>query len=176
MREIASAANVHAAGIYHWYENKEAILLQLQDAFLDDLSAEVLEAVNAQTRPDTRLAAAVREHVVFHGENQLAAFVTDSEIRALAPPKRRTLVNRRDAYQEMFIRLIQEGVDEGIFHTADVRIATYAILLQCTGVADWFQAGGTRSLEEVAAIHVELVLGSLGVTRRRTAAVVKVVS
>ena len=39
--------------------------------------------------------------------------------------------------------------------------ATYAILLQCTGVALWFDPRGPLALEEVAELHVELVLGSL---------------
>ena len=38
---------------------------------------------SATTRPALRLAAAVREHVVFHGIHRREAFVTDSEIRAL---------------------------------------------------------------------------------------------
>ena len=42
------------------------------------------------------------------------------------------------------------------------RVATYAILLQCTGVALWFDPDGPLQLDEVAELHVELVLGSLG--------------
>ena len=38
--------------------------------------------------PALKLAAAVREHVVFHGLHPRAAFVTDSEIRALRPDAR----------------------------------------------------------------------------------------
>jgi TetR/AcrR family transcriptional regulator, cholesterol catabolism regulator len=176
MRDIASAASVYPAGIYHWYENKEAILLRLQNDFLDDLSTEVIAAVEKQERPDARVAAAVWEHVVFHGNHQMAAFVTDSEIRSLTPDPRRELVDKRDAYQEMFVALIQEGVDQEVFRTADVRVATYAILLQCTGVALWFQASGKRTLAEVAAIHVELVLGSLSMSRRRIAAALKAIA
>ncbi len=40
-------------------------------------------------------------------------------------------------------------------------MATYAILLQCTGVALWFDPAGSLGIEEVAELHVELVLGSL---------------
>ena len=83
MRAIATAADVQPAAIYHWYEGKEAILVQLQDEFMDELTGRVLAAVGRQDRPALKLAAAVREHVVFHGIHSRAAFVTDSEIRAL---------------------------------------------------------------------------------------------
>lgn len=167
MRDIAAAVDIRAAGIYHWFESKEAILIELQHAFIEDLSVEVLNAVDAQRGPSARLAAAVREHVVFHGLNSRAAFVTDSEIRALSPRNRAALIARRDAYQELFIGWIQDGVDAGVFDVSDVRIASYAILLESTGVALWFDRAGPRTLDEVAEIHIELVLGSLG-TRKRT--------
>jgi AcrR family transcriptional regulator len=173
MRDIAAAVDVRAAGIYHWFESKEAILLKLQDVFIEDLSVKVLAAVEAQHRPEARLAAAVREHVVFHGLNTRAAFVTDSEIRALSPPNREALIARRDAYQALFIGWIEDGVQAGVFTVPDVRIASYAILLECTGVALWFNPVGPRRLDEVAEIHIELVLGSLGARKRTIQAAIR---
>ena len=111
------------------------------------------------------MAAAVREHVVFHGLHARAAFATDSEIRALSPANRERYIAARDIYQDRFIELIKDGVRDGVFAVGDVRIASYAILLQCTGVAMWFDSGGRRSLDEVAEVHIELVLGSLGANR-----------
>ncbi len=162
MRAIASAARVQPAAIYHWYPNKEAILVGLQDDFMEQLTERVVEAMDGEDRPALRLAAAVREHVVFHGVHRRAAFVTDSEIRALTERPRRALIARRDEYQEMFAEPIRAGVRDGSLHVSNADVATYAILLQCTGVALWFDPRGPLDLERVAALHVELVLGSLG--------------
>ena len=117
--------------------------------------------VARQPRPALKLAAAVREHVIFHGLHRQAAFVTDSEIRALADEARAALIAKRDDYQAMFGGMIRDGIREGSLRTSDVHVATYAILLQCTGVALWFDPSGPLRLEEVAELHVELVLGSL---------------
>ncbi len=62
----------------------------------------------------------------------------------------------------MFGGLIAAGVSDGSLRTSDADVATYAILLQCTGVALWFDRDGPLGLEQVAELHVELVLGSLG--------------
>ena len=84
MRAIAAAARVQPAAIYHWYPSKEAILVRLQDDFMERLTEQVVRpAMERHERPALRLAAAVREHVVFHGLHRREAFVTDSEIRAL---------------------------------------------------------------------------------------------
>ncbi|MBW4078869.1 MAG: TetR/AcrR family transcriptional regulator [Acidobacteria bacterium] len=169
MREIAAEVPIRAAGIYYWFASKEAILLELERFFLDDLNTAVIEAVSHHKNPATRLAAAVREHVRFHGLFPRAAFVTDSELRALSGADRIEIQAKRDAYQAMFIGFIEDGVRAGVFKASDVKIVSYAILLECTGVAIWFAPNGTRTLEEVAEIHIELVLGSL-MTPRATIA------
>lgn len=162
MREIAAAAGIQPAAIYHWYPSKEAILVRLQDDFMDGLTANVAAAMARQRRPAMRLAAAVREHVVFHGTHRREAFVTDSEIRALAAAPRRALLAQRDAYEEVFVTEIRAGAADGSLRSSDPRIAAYAILLQCTGVALWFNPRGELGLDEVADLHVEISLGSVG--------------
>ena len=162
MRAIASAAEVRPAAIYHWYPSKEAILVHLQDDFMGELNERVNAAIERHQRPALRLAAAVREHVVFHGIHRLAAFVTDSEIRALTEDPRIELIAKRDRYQRMFSEMLRAGIRDGSLRSSDPQVATYAILLQCTGVALWFDPRGPLTLEEVAEVHIELVLGSLG--------------
>jgi AcrR family transcriptional regulator len=162
MRALAAAAEIQPAAIYHWYPRKEAILVRLQDEFMDELTERVVTAMAAEERPAMKLAAAVREHVAYHGEHTSEAFVTDSEIRALRDRPRRALIARRDEYQRIFGDLIQAGIEDGSLRISDVDVATYAVLLQCTGVALWFDPAGPLGLDEVAAIHVELVLGAVG--------------
>ena len=41
MRAIAAAAEVQPAAIYHWYASKEAILVRLQDDFMERLTERV---------------------------------------------------------------------------------------------------------------------------------------
>jgi AcrR family transcriptional regulator len=162
MRALAAAAEIQPAAIYHWYANKEAILVGLQDDFMERLTARVTSAMDRYTEPALRLAAAVREHVVFHGNHRQEAFATDSEIRALSPKPRKALIAKRDAYQDIFIAEIEAGIADGSLRSSDPRVAAYAILLQCTGVALWFDPAGELDLDRVADVHVELVLGSVG--------------
>ena len=162
MRALAGAARVQPAAIYHWYPNKEAILVGLQNEFMDRLTQRVVAAIERQPTAPLRLAAAVREHVVYHGRHRMEAFVTDSEIRALSDEPKARLIARRDDYQARFSEMIRDGIRDGSLRSSDAQVATYAILLQCTGVALWFDPSGSLRLDQVAELHVELVLGSLG--------------
>ena len=116
---------------------------QLQDDFMERLTEQGRRRRWARHgRPALRLAAAVREHVVFHGIHRREAFVTDSEIRALTEGPRRALIAKRDDYQAMFSEMIRDGIRDGSLRATDAHVATYAILLQCTGVALWFDPSG----------------------------------
>ena len=176
MRAIASAARVQPAAIYHWYPNKEAILVGLQDEFMELLTERVEAAMGRQDGPALKLAAAVREHVAFHGIHRRAAFVTDSEIRALSRRRRDSLVARRDAYQEIFREQIRAGIADRSLRASDADVDTYAILLECTGVALWFDPRGPLSLDRVAELHVELVLGSVGASAKLIAEAIRAVT
>jgi AcrR family transcriptional regulator len=176
MRAIAAAARVQPAAIYHWYPSKEAILIRLQDDFMARLTERVEEAMAVQPSPALKLAAAVREHVVFHGIHRRAAFVTDSEIRALTAKPREALIAKRDDYQATFSELIRDGIRDGDLRASDAFVATYAILLQCTGVALWFDPRGPLNLDQVAELHVELVLGSLQASPELVAEAIESVS
>src|SRR3954471_7916846 len=165
MRAIAAAAGVQPASLYHWYPSKEAILVGMQDAFMDGLTAKLVAAIVGRPSPAHVLGAAVRAHVDYHGRHQRAAFVTDTEIRALEPRAQARLIARRDAYEKYFEDPIRAGVDAGQLDCSAPKVATYAILLQCTGVALWFVPDGPLTLEQVADVHVELVLGSVGASR-----------
>jgi hypothetical protein len=131
---------------------------------MDRLTERVEAAVAREDEPALRLAGAVHAHVVYHCEHPDEAFVTDSEIRALTPERRVALIGQRDAYQERFGALIRAGIRDGSLRSSDPRVATYSILLQCTGVGLWFRPDGPLGAEQVGEIHIELVLGALGAT------------
>jgi AcrR family transcriptional regulator len=173
MRAIAGAAHIQPAAIYHWYRNKEAILVQLQDEFMQELTERVVGAMDRHDRPALRLAAAVREHVAYHGLHTKAAFVTDSEIRALTKGPRRALIAKRDAYEAIFRDEIRAGISDGTLRASDANVASHAILLQCTGVALWFDSKGPLPLDDVADVHIELVLGSVGASQKLIAEAIK---
>jgi AcrR family transcriptional regulator len=166
MRMIAEGANVRSASLYYWYPGKEALLLALITRFMDELTRAVANAVEQQSDPAQRLAAAVRAHVMFHGEHRLAAVVTDTELRALDDEHRRQVNGLRDDYQERFFALIEEGIASGAFRTRWPRVATYITLLAATSVDIWFRSDGALSLAQVAEAHVEFILAGLRLDER----------
>ncbi len=163
MRNVADKVQVRPASLYHWFPSKQALLQSIMRRFLEGLTREVTRAIDRHSSPVSRLAAAVWVHVVYHGTHRRAAFVSDTEVRALEGEDAETIMRMRDSYEEIFRQIIADGIESGDFEVRDERVATYAILLQCTGVALWFRPDGPLTLPEIAEMHVEIVLNSLRV-------------
>lgn len=163
MRTIAARVEIRPSSLYHWFPSKQALLQALMARFLDGLIREVVEALDEHSTPIRRLAAAAWVHVVYHGVHRRAAFVADTEVRALEGGDAAAIMRLRDSYEQIIRQLISDGVASGDFECRDVRVATKAILLQCTGVTAWYRPNGPFTLPEIAEMHVELVLNSLRV-------------
>ena len=104
-------------------------------------TARVVAAIGRQERPALKLAAAVREHVVYHGVHRSEAFVTDSEIRALTDAPRRALIGKRDAYQAIFAAMIARRHPRRL--AADLRRRTSRPTRSCCS-APGSRSGSTR--------------------------------
>lgn len=165
IRDLAAAAGLSTASLYHYMGTKERLLFQIMQDALHRLNtaAETIEQRTAA--PAVRLAALVRMHVVTHALHRDASIVVDNELGALEDEQREAIVAQRDTYERFWADAIAAGVAAGQFAVPDQRIARIALLEICSGVATWYSRGGDESLERIAEIHVDLASGLLSVPR-----------
>lgn len=166
MRDLAAAVGVQISSLYYYNGAKQDLLIQIMERTMLDLTRAVRDAVESAEGIREQLAAAVRAHVLFHGDHPREAFVTDSELRALEPENRERMLALRDAHQAIFERLIGEGVAGRLFDVPDVKLATYAITTMCTAVGTWYRPDGRLPIGDVAVQYVEMALRALAYTRR----------
>jgi len=161
MSGIANATGIRKSSIYHHYANKEDILADIFISTMDDLHASLEKCLDSVEGAEERMRAAIRCHIRFHIQRQKEAIIADSELRGLTVANYRAIIQRRDAYEEKFQELIQQGVDEGIFNKSDMKVLSYAIITMCTAVCTWFKKSGRLSGEAVARIYSEFVFNGL---------------
>jgi len=161
MSTIAGATGIRKSSIYYHYPTKEDILLDIFKTSMNDLLQELQTRLQAAKNAKERMAAAIFCHIIFHIERQKEAIIADSELRGLTSRNYKEIIQMRDDYEKRFQHLIQEGVDEGVFAVADVKVISYAILSMCTAVCTWFSRSGRLSKEEVAEIYAAFILKAL---------------
>jgi TetR/AcrR family transcriptional regulator, cholesterol catabolism regulator len=158
VREIAEAVHIETASLYYHFSSKQEILFDLIWRTLDAMLDGVQVAIASGSTPEERLRAAVRFHVLYHIARQDEAFVSHSELRSLSPANFKRVLVVRDRYEKIIRSLLTAGVRSGAFEIDDVRLASTAILMMCSGVSDWFAGQGRLTAVKVADHYANMVI------------------
>jgi len=149
MRDIAVAAELSPANLYHYFKGKDEILFYCQDRALDRMLAGVAAARRATTRPDQRLLAVLTTHVLTMLD-EVEGATAHLQVEALAPPMRATIVRKRDRYERSLRRLLADGMASGAFVAGDAALLTRAMLGALNWVVTWYRPDGAHSPRQIA--------------------------
>jgi AcrR family transcriptional regulator len=172
-REIAGAAGVSVAALYYHFPSKldllREFLTEAHDVVLARLARQVSEAGG---EPRARLDTAVSALIWSSLHNRWARRATQvawRELARLPEPDRRAIAATRSEMVALIEAIISDGVETGVFSTADPAEAARAILTLCVSVVDPF-AEEVRSMDEVIELHQRFAAAladTPGGTRRR---------
>jgi AcrR family transcriptional regulator len=149
MRDIASAADLSAANLYHYFDGKNDLLFYCQDRALDRMLSAV--AVARRASP----SAAERLRIVFTAHLQtllddIEGATAHLQIDSLPPKLRDAIVKKRDRYERTLRRLIADGIKSGELVDMEPAIVTRAMLGALNWTVTWFRPDGPASADEVA--------------------------
>lgn len=164
IRDLAGAAKLSSASLYHYMGTKEELLAGIMTDCLGHLLTGARLAVAEVADPRERLGRLVALHVITHAVQPNETQVVDNEVRALSPGFRRSVVDLRDAYERIWAQTIEEGVRAGVFHPGGASVTRLALLEMCSGVARWYSPRGALTLDQLAGHYAELAMRALGCT------------
>ena len=161
MRDIARMAGIQAASIYYHYPSKQALLVEIMEAHMRQLNANLERILGKSHGFEQRLYEAISNHIILHTTHKYEFFIIDTEIRALQDANRENILSLRDQYEDLIQGLLQEGIEQGVLSQTDVKIASYAIIAMCTEVAQWFRPGGRLTVHQVIDIYFQMITRGL---------------
>jgi AcrR family transcriptional regulator len=168
VRDIAKALDIQGASLYAHVASKEDVLWSIVDGAAAAFEAKGDEAVvdTAGADPVERLAALVEAHVdvVTADPERASVFVT--EWRHLSTERRAAIATRRDAYEQRFRAVIEDGLAVEAFRPTDPALAATFILTALNGIATWYRPDGRLSADRIADHYVDLALRSLSEDHR----------
>jgi AcrR family transcriptional regulator len=161
MQDIAEAVDLRKASLYHHFDGKQKILVELLDMALDILIEELERVVETQIPPDEKLRLAMRSYLNSLAKYNDLASVLLLEHRSLEQKLRKKHISRRDRYEELWRGIIEDGISMGIFICNDPGLATKVVLGIANWTIMWYRQAGSLSATEVADQSASLILNGL---------------
>src|SRR5207249_4647289 len=111
---------------------------------------------------DFRLRAAIQAHIGVVAENVEQTLVTFHQWKYLEEGNRQRVIAMRASYQEMFTRIVKDGIKSGVFdRNLDATLCVLAVLGMLNWVPEWFSPTGSRSAEQVADSLANVILSGM---------------
>jgi AcrR family transcriptional regulator len=153
LQEIANLVGIHKSSLFHYFKNKEELLLAVLRIATEDTTnnLNLILKDNSLSPQENHLKLLVkyRDNVnVYH-----------NEIRFLSDKKREKYIEARRYYAACFEQIVNEIRDEdsGLFEGLDPKVITFGILGMCNWTIKWFSDSGRMSPEEIAEVFYQMI-------------------
>jgi AcrR family transcriptional regulator len=161
VRDIAQALNLQGGSLYAHVSSKEDVLWSIVVRAAERFNELVEPIASSAMPPAERLRAMIRAHVMVVTSTQQDAAVFLHEWRLLSTDRRAELQARRDAYEQLFRKVIAQGSAGAAFRKVDPPLTAMAILSALNGIATWYRPDGALTADQIADQHADLFLHAL---------------
>jgi len=161
MQDIARAVSIKKPSLYHHFESKEAILLEVLEESMNHLISEMEAVVASDGNCTTKLCKAIEVHAGTIAASPQRAAVFLREDRGLGDQYLEVYLAKRDRFEDQVRTIIRQGIAEGTFRETDVTITAHAIFGMVNWMTRWYRTEGRLSAQEISAMFVDLILKGL---------------
>jgi AcrR family transcriptional regulator len=149
MRDIATAADLSAANLYHYFAGKNELLVYCQERALDRMLGAVAAARKASASPVEQLRFVLDAHTRTLLDD-IEGATAHLQIESLPPAMREAIVKKRDRYERGIRKIIDEGIRRGEFVDMEAPVIARAMLGAMNWTVTWFRPDGPAPAGDVA--------------------------
>jgi AcrR family transcriptional regulator len=158
IRDISEACGILSGSLYAHINTKEDLLYEITDRGAEAFLASLKPIVECEAPATEKLSRAVRAHLTVIEANLEAATVFFHEWKALTGDRFRQIQAKRDQYEALWMRILEQGVQTGEFKKLDIKFARLLVLSVGNWVYQWYRPEGGLRAEEIADRFVEMIL------------------
>src|SRR5215471_12871223 len=175
MSDVAEAAGLTKAGLYHHVSSKESLLFTVLDSGLDLTESYVVKPLENITDPLERLKSMIDFHLrLVLEERNLEVTGLLHECKTLSAADQARINRRKKEYVRMTTALIEEIVKKYDVKGVNPKLAAFALLGMLNWTYQWYNASGGNSREEIVEnfqrIFLQGILGAAQVEQHATTA------
>ncbi len=168
IRDIAQAAGVQKAAIYHYVSNKEELLRRIFAETANELNTFMQELLASPMSNLQRLRRAISIYLTFVVGRGAAITVAFRDARGMSAEHVQWLENISQNHMQLWNQIIRSGIATGEFRPVEVPMASFAILGACSWMHAWYSPGGRLTAEEIAECFADLFVSGLAANPQTT--------
>ncbi len=157
---IARELQMAKGNLYYYFKDKEEILFLCHDYSLD-LVLKVLDEIEASTLPPEEKLHRVIVALVHTIVDELQGTTLILDLEALSPKRLQKVIAKRDKLDKGIRRIIEAGMDAGVFRKSDPKLINFVILGAVNWIPRWFHPQGTEKSGEIGQIFADYLLAGL---------------
>jgi TetR/AcrR family transcriptional regulator, cholesterol catabolism regulator len=160
--EIAAELGLSKGTIMHHYGAKENILRQMSLGYMERRLAELQLIAAEYDSPAERLAAIITALITGFRDDRAATLAFSREfMRFSDQPVMEEVRAQREVYSRMVRDELERGMAQGVFRRLDSRIVTLQVIGMCNWGWTWIDPSGPLTVEAIAGIYIETIVGGL---------------
>lgn len=168
MNEVAEACGVSKAGLYHYFDDKYALLVRIAEEHVQRLEAVVQEVQREQLAPEARLRALILRFVGEYASAQHAHRVLTEDVKFLDDDDRERIAGAQRRVVAAFAQTIAELRPE-LQRAALTKPLTMLLFGMINWMFTWLRPDGRLTHEVMAPVVADLFFGGLGAVSARRA-------
>jgi AcrR family transcriptional regulator len=148
MNDVADRLNITKPALYHYFENKEDILLEcyrLGVGLIEEILNEVADCGNGLQKVEAFIQSYASVMTVNFGRCVMR--LDEGDLTSDARTEVRTYKRKIDRRLRSFI---QDGIEDGSIAPCDTKIAAFSIAGALNWICMWYEPNGALSPEEIA--------------------------
>jgi AcrR family transcriptional regulator len=160
MNDVALQLNITKPALYHYFRNKEEILVEIY-RLGTDLIDEMLDAIEADEKPGLDKVAdfiAGYIRIITRDFGRAVIRLDDGE---LSTAGRKLVRGRKREIDHRVRALIEGGVKDGSIASCNAKIASFILVGSIHGMASWYEPAGPLGLSAITAEYVRLLTTGL---------------
>lgn len=166
MNDIAEAAGLTKAGIYHYIRGKEELLFEIMTYAMDNLDRRIVAPAHEIADAEERLRKIVECHAKSLLEGVGAITIILEEMPALTVAHRRIIKARKRAYFDFIRQTLGQLESEGKLRDVNLTTAAFSLLGMILWISRWYRRDGKLSAEQVLEDCVHIAMNGVLKTHR----------
>lgn len=165
VESIARELGIPKGSVFYHIGTKEAVFFRVQMEGMREFTDRLGEIAQEDISAELRLKNAIFDSLRRVDPSVGPLFSVSRDSHYLEPENARKLEAVRHEYQELFIKIIQDGIDDGVFAPQQhLKVVVFGILRFIGLVRDWYKPEGDLSLDQIAEVYWEFTCRGLGLS------------